>query len=447
MTRAAMTRRGALLGAAALLGGCETFDSIFGERRERFPGERRSVMDIPERSLQADTAAQGAAVVLPPPAPRADWPVAGGDNAHSGGHIAFGPGLARAWSAGFGSGTAFRRRLLAGPVAAAGTAYVSDALGSVSAFDVATGSRRWRRDTDRTNDDEGTMGSGIAVDGETVFVATGLSELMALNIADGSVRWRVDLPAPARGAPAVAGGTVFVPTVSSHLVALAADDGRRLWMHRAAAIPTIPLGLGTPAVEGDMVVAGFPSGELIALRASDGRVMWSESLAAAGTGALSDIAGVRARPAIAGGRVVAIGMGGLTICVDLRSGRRLWEQEAGGTEGAWMAGDWVFLTNDAGQVAALERETGQVRWATSLRPAARGSRPPERIALSSPVLAGGRLLVGTSASELVSLDPASGEVSARLPLPAGLSLQPIVTGAVMLAATDDATLIALSGGN
>ena len=34
----AMTRRGALLGAATLLGGCETFENIFGERRENFSG-------------------------------------------------------------------------------------------------------------------------------------------------------------------------------------------------------------------------------------------------------------------------------------------------------------------------------------------------------------------------------------------------------------------------
>lgn len=441
-----MTRRGALLGAAALLGGCDTLGDLFGERRERFPGERRSILDIPERSLQADTAAQGAAVVLPPPMPRADWPVAGGDASHSGGHIAFGPGLARTWSAGFGSGNGYRRRLLAGPVVAGGTVYVSDALGAVSAFDVATGNRRWRRDTDRTNDDDGTMGSGLAVSGETLFVATGLSELLAFNVADGSVRWRVDLPAPARGAPAVAGGTVFVPTVSSTLVALSAEDGARKWTHRAAPNPTLPLGLGTPAVDGEVVVAGFPSGELIALRANDGRVLWTESLAAAGTGALSDIASVRARPAVANGRVVAVGMGGLTICVDLRSGRRLWEQEAGGPVGAWMAGDWVFLTNDAGQVAAVERENGQVRWATSLRAAPEDGKPPPRIELSSPILAGGRVLVGTSASELVSLDPANGEVSARLPMPAGLTLQPVVAGGLLLAATDDATLLALSGG-
>ena len=139
-------------------------------------------------------------------------------------------------------------------------------------------------------------------------------------------------------------------------------------------------------------------------------------------------------------------MGGLTICVDLRSGRRVWEQEMGGTEGAWMAGDWVFVTNDAGQVAAIERDSGQVRWVTSLRPAPEGNRPPARIGLSGPLLLGGRLLVGTSASELVSLDPASGEVSARLPLPAGLTMQPIVASGLLLASTDDATLLALSGG-
>ncbi len=442
----AMTRRGALLGAAALLGGCETLENIFGERRENFPGERRSVLELPERSLQADSAAQGTPVTLPPAAPRPDWPVSGGDPAHAGGNIAFGPSFARAWSSGFGSGSAYRRRLLNGPIAAGGSVYVSDSLGMVSAFDMASGNRRWRRETDRTDEDAATMASGVAVSGETLFVASGLAELIALNVADGSVRWRVDLPAPARGAPTVAGGSIFVPTVNSQLVALSTEDGRRIWTHRANAIPTIPLGLGSPAVEDDMVVAGFPSGELLALRAGDGRVVWSESLAAAGTGALSDISAVRARPALGGGRVIAIGMGGLTICVDLRSGRRLWEQEAGGTEGAWLAGEWVFMSSDAGQVLAIGRDSGQVRWATSLRPAARGNRRPDPVNLSGPVLAGGRLFVGTSLSELVAIDPASGEVLSRTELPAGMTLQPAVAGGLLLAATDNATLVAFAGG-
>ncbi|MBP0464463.1 PQQ-binding-like beta-propeller repeat protein [Roseomonas sp. PWR1] len=442
----ALSRRAALLGTAGLLAGCETLDDIFGERRVRFDGERRSVMDMPDRSLAADNAAATSQVVLPPPAPRDAWPMAGGDAAHSGGHVAFGPGLGRAWSSGFGSGSAYRRRLTAGPVTGNGLVFVADAFGEVSAFDLRSGSRRWRRDTARRRDSDGAMGAGLALAGETLFATTGLSEAMALDAATGEVRWRVDLPAPARGAPTVAGGRLLVPTVASHLVCLSAEDGTRAWMHRATPVTTIPLGLGAPAVEDDTVVAGFPSGELLSLRLADGRVQWSESLAAAGTGALSDIASVRAHPAIGGGRVIAVGMGGLTICVDLRSGRRLWEQETGGTEAAWIAGDWAFVTNDAGQVAAIGRDSGQVRWVTSLRPPPRGSRPAERIGLSSPVLAGGRLLVGTSRDEIVSLDPASGAVTGRTPMPAGVLLQPALAGGLLLAATEDATLVALSGG-
>jgi outer membrane protein assembly factor BamB len=443
--RGTFTRRAALLGTAGLLGGCETFDSIFGERRERFEGDRRAVMTVPERTLQAEGSAQGTAVALPPPAPRADWPQQGGDAAHAGGHPALGGTLSRAWSSGFGSGNAYRRRLAAGPVAGAGMVFAADASSDVSAFDLATGSRRWRRDVSRANESAGSIGPGLGLDGDTLFVSTGLSELLALNVADGSVRWRVDLPAPARGAPTIAQGRVFVPTVASHLVCLSATDGARAWTHRATPTVTIPFGLPAPAVEGEAVVCGFPSGELFALRATDGRVLWSESLAAAGTGALSDIAGVRASPVITGGRVIAVGVGGLSICVDLRSGRRLWEEETGGTEAPWVAGEWIFLANDVGQVAAIGRDSGVVRWATSLRPEPRGNRPAERIALSSPVLAGGRLLVGTSRAELVAIDPASGAVASRTSLPGALTLQPIVAGNLLIAATDDATLVAFAG--
>jgi outer membrane protein assembly factor BamB len=402
-------------------------------------------MTVPERTLQADPAAQAGAMVLPPPAPRADWPQQGGDAAHAGGHPQLGGTLARAWSSGFGSGTAYRRRLAAGPVAGAGMVFAGDASSDVSAFDLATGSRRWRRDVSRENESAGSIGPGLGLAGDTLFVATGLSELLALNVADGAIRWRVDLPAPARGAPTIHDGRVFVPTVASQLVCLSAENGRSVWTHRATATVTIPFGLPAPAVEGEVVICGFPSGELFAMRTTDGRVLWSESLAAAGGVVLSDIAGVRASPVIGGGRVIAIGVGGLTICVDIRSGRRLWEQETGGTEAPWVAGDWVFLTNDVGQVAALGRDSGQVRWATSLRPAARGNRPPERISLSSPVLAGGRLLVGTGRDELVAIDPATGAVSGRTSLPGALTLQPIVAGNLLVAATDDATLVAFAG--
>ena len=445
----AFSRRAALLATAALLGGCETFDSIFGERKVRLSGERRPVLDLPDRSLSVDEGAAALPVSLPPPAPRADWPQAGGDAAHAGGHPALGPTLAEAWRADFGSGSSYRRRLTAPPVAAGGTVYAADAFGVVSAFDLARGGRRWRLDTTRRGEDDdgsGAVGGGIAVEGDTVYIASGLAELLAVNAADGNVKWRVRVPAPSRGAPTVAAGKIFLPTIENQLVAFAAEDGKRAWTHRAAAVTAVPLGLPAPAVEGDVVVAGFGSGEIFALRVADGRVQWSESVAPSGAGGMSDVAGMRAMPVISQGRVVAIGMSGLTICVDLRSGRRLWERELSGTEAPWAAGDWIFAVTGGGDAVAIGRDSGQLRWVSSLRPERRGSRPPEPVQLASPVLAGGRLLVATSRGELVALDPASGSVNGRQRLPGPATLQPGVAGDTLFLATEEATLVAMRGG-
>jgi outer membrane protein assembly factor BamB len=322
---------------------------------------------------------------------------------------------------------------------------MGDAIGFVSAFDIANGARLWRVDTRRENERGDGGGIGVIVEGDTVFVTTVLSEVLALSAADGTVKWRVRLQAPMRGAASIANGRIFVTTLDSTLVALSAEDGKLLWRYRAQAILTVPLGLPPPAIAGDIVVTGFPSGEILAFRANDGRVLWSDSLAAAGGTSLADVGSVRAAPVISGNDVIAIGMGGIGLSIDLRAGRRIWEREFGGTEMPWVAGEWLFGVTDSGEVAALQRETGMARWAVSLRPPAQGNRAPPLVQLSSPLLAGGRLFVGTSLAELVSLDPSNGDVLGRQRLPGALSLPMILVGGRLILATDDGSLVAFVG--
>jgi outer membrane protein assembly factor BamB len=96
-------------------------------------------------------------------------------------------------------------------------------------------------------------------------------------------------------------------------------------------------------------------------------------------------------------------------------------------------------------MVALHRETGQARWAVSLRPPAQAGKPREAVQLSSPLLAGGRLLVGTSRAELLSLNPTDGEVFSRQRLPGALSLPMLVVGGRLILATDDGSLLAFAG--
>lgn len=439
------TRRAALLGGAGLLSGCGLLDGIFGESKPPLPGERHSVLTA-QRELAADAGIAGRAVALPPPQARAEWPQPGGGATHDAGHNAVGPRLAEAWRASVGTGSSYRRRITAGPVIAQGTVFAADAYGVVSAFDLASGGRRWRFDTRPEEDDTGAVGAGCAFADGTLYVATGMAEMLALDPATGAVRWRVRLPAPTRGAPAVADGRIFIPTIENQLLGLSAQDGKRLWAWRAQPTTAVPLGLPAPAVEGEFVVAGFPSGELVALRPEDGRVLWTESLAGQGQRGLGDISGVRGLPVIHQGRVYAMGMGGTSMAVDLRSGRRLWEREVGGTASPVAAGEWLFLAGANGELLALGREDGRIRWISELNAPAPGQKKQDPAYFATPILAGGQVVLPGSGGEALLIDPAEGQVAGRLRLPGGTLLPGAVAQQTLVLLTDDGTLVAYRGG-
>jgi outer membrane protein assembly factor BamB len=435
------SRRGVLLGAAGLLGGCSTIDDLISSRPAPLPGTRQAVL-TPPPDLASDPGLSGRPVVLPPAAAVAEWPQIGGSAAHAPGHVALGGELREAWRAGVaGGGGLFggSGRITAGPVVAGGVVFAVDGIGGVSAFSLERGTRLWSFDTRPEDESSGALGGGCAAEGGSLFVATGMGEVLALDAATGTPRWRVRAGGPTRGAPAVAGGRVFVVTLENRLVALSAEDGRQLWVHRAAPAAAIPFGLATPAVEGDIVVAGFASGELVALRAPEGRLLWTETVAGASRGTIADIGGIRAAPAIREGIVFVAGLSGLSIAVDLRSGRRLWEREASSGSTPAVAGDWAFLVAEPARVLCVERQTGRVRWVAD---AAEGGRGAVRAA---PLLAGGRLIVPGTDSRALLLDPADGSATGALRLP-GPVLQPMAVAAGrLIVLTQDGTLAAYAG--
>ncbi|MBP0444239.1 PQQ-binding-like beta-propeller repeat protein [Roseomonas sp. SSH11] len=441
------SRRALFLGGAALaLSGCETIDSIFGESKTPLPGERLPVIQA-DREVAADPALAGRPVTLSAPTALAEWPQAGGNLAHDPGHASAGEVLREAWRASIGTGSSYRRRITSGPIMANGTVFTADAYGMVSAFDAATGGRRWTRETTPEKDNVGAVGAGLAFSDGVLYVASGMAEVLALDPGTGQIRWRVSTPAPSRGGITVAGGRIFVPTVENQLIAFSTEDGRRLWTYRGTPVSAVPLGLSAPAVDGETVVAGFPSGELAAIRATDGRVVWTESLAAGGQaarrGGLAELAGVAGYPVIDEGRVIAVGQAGTALMVDLRSGRRLWERDVGSAHSPAVSGDWIFVVTPENQLVAMGRADGRVRWVTLLDERSARDRRRNPASFGTPLLVGGRILVPSSLGEAVLVDPAEGGVAGRVRLPGGGTLPPIAVGGTVYLVTDDGTLVAL----
>jgi outer membrane protein assembly factor BamB len=399
------------------------------------------------RGVAVDNEAAARALALPAPRLNAEWAMAGGAPGHAPGHLALPRPLGQAWSASIGSGTAYRRRLTSQPIVVGDTVFATDAFGYVTALDAARGARRWQTDTRPRRDRDGALGGALAFADGTLYVATGLAEVMALDPATGEIRWRAPLPTPARGGMAVAGDRILVPTVENHMVGLARDDGRRIWTYRAAPVQALPLGLPAPAIEGDVAVAGFASGEIVALRLADGRPQWSESLGGGRGGgvSISELGAITALPVIDRGRVFAIGMAGAATSLDLRSGRRVWEREVGGTLTPYAAGDWLFALSRGGELMALGREDGRIRWITPLPAFEDEARRRRPINWGPPVLAGGRLLVAGSHGQMLEVEATNGDISSRLRLPDGCTLQPAIANGTAYLLTDDGDVVALRG--
>jgi outer membrane protein assembly factor BamB len=187
----------------------------------------------------------------------------------------------------------------------------------------------------------------------------------------------------------------------------------------------------------------YSSGELFALRVENGRVAWSDSLAASRrAGALANLADIRGMPVIDRGLVIAVSHSGRMAAIDERSGGRAWDQEIGGVNMPWPAGDFVFVLSNDNEVVALTRQGGRVRWVTSLP---RYSDPEDRsgaIIWSGPVLAGERLWLVSTSAELIAISPANGEILQRFPLPDAAYLAPVVAEGTLYVLTDGGELVA-----
>jgi outer membrane protein assembly factor BamB len=441
-THKLMGRRSALL-APFVLGGCSLFDDWFGERKPLLPGKREAVF-ADRRGLVVDEGAPK--VVLPDVVRNAAWPQAGGNPSHLMGHLEANDRLTQAWKAGIGDGGGYRQIIMAQPVVLNGTVFTMDSDAVVSAFSLADGRRIWRTDTKPEDQGDSTnVGGGLGVDGNVLYAVNGLSTLAALDAANGKQIWRQDMGVPARSAPMIADGRIFVTTINDRLLAFTAAEGRPLWSHQAAEPSTSMLGRPAAAYYRGLVVAGFGSGELACVRADSGSVVWTDGLGASqGRASAADFLSIRGLPVVANGLVHAISMGGLLVCNDMPTGRRVWERQVAGLDTPYIAGNWMFIISAQQEIAAVNVGDGRISWITQLP---RWEDPDKRkntLTWYGPLLVSDRLIVTGTSDDALSISPYTGEILGHISLTeAAAPTVPVVADGTVLIVTNDGRVVAL----
>lgn len=431
-----------VMGMSVAVSACSSW---LGESEDPpLPGERLAVLSL-ESTVQPDAELSDQRVILPEPEPMEDWPQNGGLPSHALHHVGLDNDVLRQdWSVGIGEGSMDDNLLLNQAIVARGVVFTIDADAVVRAFSAKSGKRIWSLELAKDEDEDSTLlGGGLAYENGILYATTGFAEVIAIDAPSATVMWRSQVTAPMRGAPTVRGGRVFVVTVDNQTVALNAMTGETLWSHRGASEGASFIGGASPAVDQGVVISAYTTGEMYALRVENGQVIWSDALASAGrTDAVSAIADIRGLPVIDNNLVIATSNAGLTVAIDLRTGYRVWELEAGGIQSPWVVGDYVFILTNTNDLIALRRDTGQVKWVTALPRFVDPEDQEGPMVWTGPVLVGDRLIVGNEQGEIMTVSPYSGEIIGKDEVSGPITLPPSVAGDSLYFLTADADLIA-----
>lgn len=439
-------RHGAILAALALTGlalsGCSHGPKKAGGPKTPVFGERTSILGGTELG-KADETLSETPVIVPDPVENADWPQPGGAASKAVGGVALGAGTKRVWEASI-SGGSTRAKLASAPVVAGGKLYVIDSEAVIHAFDAKTGKPIWDKSV-RAADDTGHIefGGGVSVDGDKLYASTGTGDVLALQASDGKILWSVRPGGPLRGSPTISLGNVYVMSQDNQLYALNESDGAVIWQDSGTIQSTGVFGVAAPAAAQGSVVAGYSSGELSAYRYENGRALWGDALSRTNIStSVSTLTDIDADPVIDRGRVFAIGEGGRMASYELVSGQRLWELNIGGIATPLVAGEWVFVATDKGRLYCIARTAGKVRWIAELG----GFRDPKGkknpIRWYGPILAGGKLILVSTAGRMAFVNPADGKILSQRSIGDGVSLPPVVADKMLYLLTQNGRLIA-----
>lgn len=435
--------RNVLMAIAILLAvsSCSWLKELTSKKKVPLKGQRIPIM-LNAKDLEPDPRVSDLRVILPPPVENQNWAQSGGNAVHAMHHLKIPVNVREIWERSIGEGSSDERRLVAKPIVADGFVFAMDAEFEVSAFEVGSGAPVWTYEPKVPEEDEETFGGGIAYEGGRVFMSTGFGQVIAIRADNGTELWRSDLPGPSRSAPLVGNGRVFVVTIDNQAVAYDVETGKKLWSHSGISESAGLLGGGSAALVGDTVIVPYSSGELVALRAKSGRVVWSDNLVSVRqTDTLSTVAHIRGNPVIDRGVVYAVSHSGRLVAIDLRTGSRIWDREIGGSETPWVAGNFIYVLSNQGDIYCLTRLGGRVRW---IQPLPRYEDPEDKdgpIKWFGPVLAGDRLLVNGSHGEVLTLSPYTGKYLGKLELTDRLSVAPIIASGSIFFLSDDADLI------
>jgi outer membrane protein assembly factor BamB len=316
------------------------------------------------------------------------------------------------------------------PGVAGDSVYVADADGVLSRLNAATGKEIWRVKTGAD------LTAGVGTDGEVVVVGGVKGQVLAYDNS-GKQLWKAQASSEVLSSPVAGGGIVVVRSVDNSITGFDAKTGERKW-NVARTTPALTL-RNAPGmvISGPNVYIAQPGGKLLALAVTGGlqrfEVVVGEPRGATELERVTDIAGT---PVIYEKDVCAVSYQGRVACFDAITGAPHWSKPASSDKGVAVDQRFVFVTDEAGAVAAYSRENGASAW--------KNDKLSFRV-LSTPVSYGRAVAVGDYQGYIHFLSREDGAFIGRVATDGSpIQADPVIAGTNLIFQTQSGTVTALA---
>lgn len=280
-----------------------------------------------------------------------------------------------------------------------GSVYAAGSRGTLARLDAKNGKVVWRIDT------RAPLSGGVGVGAGMVMVGTAKGAVLAFDL-EGKALWNSTVSSEVLSAPQASGNLIVVRSGDSRIFGLNAQDGTRKWEYQTMVPPlTLRSNPGVVIVD-NFVIAGMAAGKLVVLNLENGSVVWETVVSAPrGDNELERVSDIAGAPLLLPERVCAVTFQGRAACYETEKGQQIWGRPASSVGQLAADSRSVYVSEDAGAVLALDKDTGTSFW--------RQDKLSNR-SLSSPVVYREFVVVGDFEGRVHVLSAEDGAFAARI---------------------------------
>jgi outer membrane protein assembly factor BamB len=265
--------------------------------------------------------------------------------------------------------TITKHKIIAEPVFDKAIVYIIDAKGNVVAFSKKNKTIIWSTNVSNNLNDT-YVGGGILYHNDKLYITNGSRYLVVLNSKSGHEIIRKELPDIIKITPVLINPTIIlVQTVSNQILALNIQDLNFVWQHEGMIETLTSSYHATPIVQNGRIIINYSTGQIFALDANNGEALWSHDLASNQDSVSSpnfEATSLLCKPVIDNSNIYFANSAGWLIKINIMTGNILWQTKAEDIQSMSLSGNSLFITNNAGQVAAINTNSGKIMFASYL---------------------------------------------------------------------------------